>query len=142
MKLLAVKAVLNDAEAKQITDSDVKDWLDELKEVVYDAEDLLDDIATESLRCKMEYSDSQSQQVSNIFSGEEIKSRAEEITDTLEFLAQQKDALGLKEGVVDNLSNRWPTTCLVDELGCTVGMIIERRLLSFCCPITQVIRIR
>ncbi|RVX04623.1 putative disease resistance RPP13-like protein 1 [Vitis vinifera] len=48
MKLLAVKAVLNDAEAKQITNSDVKDWMDELKDAVYDAEDLVDDITTEA----------------------------------------------------------------------------------------------
>ena len=60
MKFLAVRGVLNDAEAKQITDSDVRDWVDELKDVVYDAEDLLDDIATEALRCKIE-SDSHTQ---------------------------------------------------------------------------------
>ncbi|RVW30532.1 putative disease resistance RPP13-like protein 1 [Vitis vinifera] len=58
MKFLALKAVLNDAEAKQITNSDVKDWVDELKDVMYDAEDLVDEITTEALRCKME-SDSQ-----------------------------------------------------------------------------------
>ena len=116
MKFLAVRGVLNDAEAKQITDSDVRDWVDELKDVVYDAEDLLDDIATEALRCKIE-SDSHTQ-VRNINFCEGIKSRVEDITDTLERLAQEKDVLGLKEGGVgDNLSNRWPTTCLVDESG-------------------------
>ena len=77
---------------------------------------LLDDITTEALRCKMEYSDSQTQ-VRNIISVEGIESRVEEITDTLEFLAQQKDALGLKEGVGEKLSNRWPTTSFVDESG-------------------------
>ena len=48
MKFLAVMGVLNDAEAKakKITDLDVNDWVEELKDVVYDAEDLLDDIAT------------------------------------------------------------------------------------------------
>ena len=48
MKFLAVKGVLNDAvaKAKKITDSDVNDWVEELKDVMYDAEDLLDDIAT------------------------------------------------------------------------------------------------
>ena len=66
MKLLAVQVVLNDAEAKQMTNSSVKEWVDELKDVVYDAEDLLDDITTDALRCKMEYSDSESQQVRNI----------------------------------------------------------------------------
>ncbi|CBI23836.3 unnamed protein product, partial [Vitis vinifera] len=39
MKLLAVKAVLNDAEAKQITNSDVKDWMDELKDAITDLPD-------------------------------------------------------------------------------------------------------
>ncbi|KAJ9687389.1 hypothetical protein PVL29_016039 [Vitis rotundifolia] len=115
MKLLAVKVVLNDAEAKQITNSDVKDWVDELKDAVYDAEDLLDDITTEALRCKME-SDSQTQ-VRNIISGEGIKSRVEKITDTLENLAKEKYFLGLKEGVGENWSKRWPTTSLVDKSG-------------------------
>ena len=116
IKMLAVQVVLNDAEAKQITNSAVKDWMDELKDALYEAEELLDDITTEALRCKMEYSDPQTQ-VRNIISVEGIESRVEEITYTLEFLAQQKDALGLKEGVGEKLSNRWPTTSLVDDSG-------------------------
>ena len=115
MKFMVVKGVLNDAEAKQITDPDVNDWVEELKDVVYGAEDLLDDITTEALSCKMECSDSQSQQVRNIISGVGIKSRVEEITDTLEHLAQEKDVLGLKEGVGENLSNRGMRTSLVDD---------------------------
>ncbi|RVX04619.1 putative disease resistance RPP13-like protein 1 [Vitis vinifera] len=102
MKLLEVQAVLNDAEAKQITNLAVKDWVDELKDAVYDAEDLVDDITTEALRRKME-SDSQTQ-VRNIIFGEGIESRVEEITDTLEYLSQKKDVLGLKKGVGENLS--------------------------------------
>ena len=39
IKLLTVQVVLNDAEAKQITNSAVKDWMDELKDAVYNAED-------------------------------------------------------------------------------------------------------
>eukprot|EP00261_Vitis_vinifera_P037711 XP_019078954.1 PREDICTED: putative disease resistance RPP13-like protein 1 [Vitis vinifera] len=90
MKLLEVQAVLNDAEAKQITNLAVKDWVDELKDSVYDAEDLVNDITTEALRRKME-SDSQTQ--------------------------KKKDVLGLKRGVGEKLSQRWPTTSLVDESG-------------------------
>ena len=123
IKLLAVQVVLDDAEEKQITNPHVKEWVDELKHVVYDAEDLLDEIAIKALRRKME-SDSQtiSTQVrSIILSGpnpfsQRIKSRVEEITDKLELLAQEKDVLGLKEGV-QKLSRRWPATSLVDESG-------------------------
>ncbi|KAK9283262.1 hypothetical protein L1049_011498 [Liquidambar formosana] len=52
--LLAVNAVLDDAEEKQITNAAVKRWLDELKDVFYHAEDLLDQIATEALQSKLE----------------------------------------------------------------------------------------
>ena len=137
MKFQAVKGVLNDAEAKQITDSDVSDWVDELKDVVYDAEDLLDDIATEALLCKIE-SDSHTQ-VWKINFCEGIKSRVEDITDNLERLAQEKDVLGLKEGGVgDNFSNRWPTTCLVDESGVYGKDDNSVNIVEFYGPIMQV----
>ncbi|TYI58718.1 hypothetical protein E1A91_D11G380400v1 [Gossypium mustelinum] len=45
-----IKAVLLDAEEKSVTDNLVKVWLEELKDVLYDADDLLDDFSTESLR--------------------------------------------------------------------------------------------
>ncbi|RVW24512.1 putative disease resistance RPP13-like protein 1 [Vitis vinifera] len=109
IKLLAVQVVLDDAEAKQFTKSAVKDWLDDLKDAVYDAEDLLDDITTEALRCKW----------SLMLKPAQL--RVEEITDKLEYLAQEKDVLGLKEGVGEKLSQRWPATSLVDESGEVYG---------------------
>ncbi|KAL9828724.1 putative virus X resistance protein-like, coiled-coil [Arabidopsis thaliana] len=48
--LLTITAVLIDAEEKQITNPVVEKWVNELRDVVYHAEDALDDIATESLR--------------------------------------------------------------------------------------------
>lgn len=50
--LLSVNAVINDAEVKQFGDTLVKEWLLELKDAVYDAEDLWDEIATEALKCQ------------------------------------------------------------------------------------------
>ncbi|KAK5787308.1 hypothetical protein PVK06_041962 [Gossypium arboreum] len=45
-----IKAVLLDAEEKSVTDNLTKVWLEELKDVLYDADDLLDDFSTEALR--------------------------------------------------------------------------------------------
>ncbi|KAI9071729.1 hypothetical protein K1719_046306 [Acacia pycnantha] len=44
--LEAAKVVLNDAELKQFNDRVVKDWLDELRDAVYELEDLVDEIVT------------------------------------------------------------------------------------------------
>ena len=137
IKLLAVQAVLDDAEEKQITNPHVKEWVDELKHVVYDAEDLLDEIATEALRRKME-SDSQNiaTQVRSIILSrpnpfsQGINSRVEGITDKLELLAQEKDVLGLKEGV-QKLSRRWPATSLVDESGVYGRVDSKEKIVEF-----------
>ncbi|TYH47268.1 hypothetical protein ES332_D11G399400v1 [Gossypium tomentosum] len=45
-----IKAVLLDAEKKSVTGNLVKVWLEDLKDVLYDADDLLDDFSTEALR--------------------------------------------------------------------------------------------
>ncbi|KAL3727048.1 hypothetical protein ACJRO7_031883 [Eucalyptus globulus] len=48
-----IRAVLLDAEKKQWDSEQVKLWLVRLKDVLYDAQDLLDDVATENLRWKV-----------------------------------------------------------------------------------------
>ncbi|KAI5447902.1 hypothetical protein KIW84_015375 [Lathyrus oleraceus] len=50
--LYAVEAVLNDAEHKQINDSAVNKWLDDLKDSLYVADDLLDHISTKAALSK------------------------------------------------------------------------------------------
>ncbi|KAJ9687388.1 hypothetical protein PVL29_016038 [Vitis rotundifolia] len=112
INLLAVQAVLNDAEVKQITDPHVKEW------------DLLDEISNQDLQRKMDTDPQTSaHQVWNIISNslnpfaDGVESRVEEIIDRLEFLAQQKDVLGLKQGVGEKLFQRWPSTSVVDESG-------------------------
>ncbi|PPD68253.1 hypothetical protein GOBAR_DD34866 [Gossypium barbadense] len=45
-----IKAVLLDIEEKLVTDNLVKVWLEELKDVLYDVDDLFDDFSTEALQ--------------------------------------------------------------------------------------------
>ncbi|XP_059428613.1 putative disease resistance protein RGA3 [Corylus avellana] len=48
-----IQALLEDAEERQETDSIVKKWLSKLKGAAYDAEDLLDELASEIMLCEM-----------------------------------------------------------------------------------------
>ncbi|KAM6552559.1 hypothetical protein CsatB_013321 [Cannabis sativa] len=52
--LQSANVLLNDAEQKQLGDDNVKKWLEDLKEVVYEADHVMDKINTEALRIKME----------------------------------------------------------------------------------------
>ncbi|GLT70865.1 hypothetical protein SLA2020_429180 [Shorea laevis] len=44
-----IQAVLDDADEKQHTNKAVKQWLDDLRDLAYDVEDVLDEFATEAL---------------------------------------------------------------------------------------------
>ncbi|GMJ05460.1 hypothetical protein like AT3G14470 [Hibiscus trionum] len=58
--LPGIKAVLNHAEEKQIKDEAVKTWLDDLQDLAYDADDILDDFAYQELRLKLHNTQAQS----------------------------------------------------------------------------------
>ncbi|XP_044490054.1 putative disease resistance RPP13-like protein 1 [Mangifera indica] len=113
--LLSVHAVLCDAEEKQITNSIVKRWVNELKDAVYHAEDFLDEIFTNNLQRKME------DESRGINKRVEIRNscnipRLKSIISRLEHIANTKDDLGLKESSPSaNSFPRWPSTSLVDE---------------------------
>ncbi|XP_022747780.1 putative disease resistance protein At3g14460 isoform X2 [Durio zibethinus] len=106
--LMSVNVVLGDAENKQITNPYVRSWIDELKDVVYDAEDLLD---------KIDGSHFSSSPSPNPFE-EGIESKLNDIIGRLEYLVNQKDIHGLKESCGgEKAFQRSPATSLVDESG-------------------------
>ncbi|PPD79409.1 hypothetical protein GOBAR_DD23654 [Gossypium barbadense] len=54
-----IQAVLTDAEEKQIKNEGVKKWLDDLQDLAYDVDDILDEFAYEELRLKLQKTQSQ-----------------------------------------------------------------------------------
>ncbi|ESW05644.1 hypothetical protein PHAVU_011G197400 [Phaseolus vulgaris] len=127
MNLLAIDVVAFDAEQKQFTDPRVRDWLLRAKDVVFDAEDLLDEIDYELSKSQVE---AESQSATNkvwnslkspfvTFFENEIESRMEQVTEDLEDLATQSNVLGLKKasvvGVAPGSSSRLTYTSLPNE---------------------------
>ncbi|KAI8548357.1 hypothetical protein RHMOL_Rhmol07G0267700 [Rhododendron molle] len=130
LTLIELNKVLNDAEEKQITDRAVKAWLDELKDAVYHAEDLVDEIRTEALRSKVEaeyprgkqsLQDSLISTFGGLFGRRGMNSKLEKMIGMLDQFVKAKDVLGLKEVAARKWSQtRVPTTSLVDE-SCVYG---------------------
>ncbi|XP_048495331.1 putative disease resistance RPP13-like protein 1 [Beta vulgaris subsp. vulgaris] len=126
--MLRVRRVINDAEQKQDTDPDVKNWVNEVKHAVYDAEDLLDEIHTETLRKRMESGNS-SQVISSITAtfGRMVSvldpfhqgtvSKIHIISKRFEGFSQLIDVLHLKSGLENPrvLSSSRLTSSFVDE---------------------------
>ncbi|XP_057511549.1 putative disease resistance RPP13-like protein 1 [Actinidia eriantha] len=107
--LLEIRAVLDDAQEKQITDNLVNLWLEELQDLAYHLDDLLDEFSTEALRYKLiENSQSSTNKVraliptcctrfnlgSDIFDFK-MRSRIKEITTRLQDKSKQISTLGL-----------------------------------------------
>ncbi|XP_071721767.1 putative disease resistance RPP13-like protein 1 [Rutidosis leptorrhynchoides] len=124
-----VEAVLADAEEKMFSQHAVKIWLDDLRELAYDAEDVLDEFSTESLRLKVK---AKQQAASNLstkcanlaparFTPSALKfkikigSKIDAIMSRLEAISKRKDQLCLvgRDGGASGSSYTWqsiPTT--------------------------------
>ncbi|KEH38203.1 LRR and NB-ARC domain disease resistance protein [Medicago truncatula] len=120
--LLTLQVVLDDAEEKQINNPAVKQWLDDLKDAIFDVEDLLNEISYDSLRCKVENTQAQNKtnQVLNFLSSpfnsfyREINSQMKIMCESLQLFAQHKDILGLQTKSA-RVSRRTPSSSVVNE---------------------------
>ncbi|XVE73750.1 hypothetical protein DITRI_Ditri11bG0143200 [Diplodiscus trichospermus] len=125
--LSKIQAVLEDAEERQFTDRVVKIWLDELKDLAYDIEDVLDDFSTAALRQKYnEESRTMTSKIRKYISSlfgyftfnYNMASKIKDITARLQDVVKQKDDLGLTERIGDTrdrVLRRMPSTSLVNE---------------------------
>ncbi|CAK9175691.1 unnamed protein product [Ilex paraguariensis] len=130
--LMTIRAVLSDAEAKQITEEAVKLWLNRLSDLAYDLDDLLDEIATEALahELKSEPEEATTSKVrrfiptccTNFRRSVSLKikmgPKIEEITARLQDIAKLKNDLDLRvnrEAMSNTETKRLPTSCLPIE---------------------------
>ncbi|KAL7225413.1 hypothetical protein ACSBR1_020731 [Camellia fascicularis] len=66
--LSTIRAVLLDANEQQATNNEVRDWLEKLQDVVYDVDDLLDDLSTHLLLRRLKFQTNLLQKVLIFFS--------------------------------------------------------------------------
>ncbi|OMO50181.1 Disease resistance protein [Corchorus olitorius] len=135
--LLIVDKVLSDAEEKQITNHSVQKWLYDLQDLAYDAEDLLDAIATDEGRRSQRQSEAPTmEKVINNFS-----KPLEAVHKKLKPIVEQIDVLGLKEGTRGHGGKsfpRFPTTSLVDESEVCLRNNDKAEILDFLTSDTQI----
>ncbi|KAK6928889.1 Rx, N-terminal [Dillenia turbinata] len=110
-----IKAVLDDAEEKQMKDKEVKKWLDDLLDLAYDADDVLDEIDREALQQQKKSPSDPETSSSQVHA---MLAQIKEITTRLEDIEEEKTALDLeaKRGTGPSISNkRLKTTSLLDS---------------------------
>ncbi|PSS09924.1 Disease resistance RPP13-like protein [Actinidia chinensis var. chinensis] len=128
-----IEAVLADAEEKQITERGIQIWLEDLEDLAYDLDDVLDEIATEALRRKLMHQEQPastskvraliptcctSLSPSTLLSDFRMKSKLDEITPRLQDLFERRSGLGLRKvAAVASArgSQRTETTSLIHE---------------------------
>ncbi|KEH33329.1 NB-ARC domain disease resistance protein, putative [Medicago truncatula] len=111
--LFALQAVLVDAEQKQFKDLPVKQWLDDLKDAIFDAEDLLDLISYHVLKSTVEKTPVD--QLQNLPSTIKINSKMEKMCKRLQTFVHQKDTLGLQRTVSGGVSSRTPSSSVLNQ---------------------------
>ncbi|KAJ9158621.1 hypothetical protein P3X46_024186 [Hevea brasiliensis] len=130
--LKRIYLVLDDAEERQWENPLVKMWVSDLRDLAYDAEDVLDELATEAQRRKLQAEPlaraskvrkiistvSASMNLTTLKFSTEIVSKIEGISTRLDEIIKEKEDLHLgmcTRGRTNQMRARLPTTSLVNE---------------------------
>lgn len=92
-KLFSIDALADDAEHKQFTDQRVRNWLLEAEDVVFDAEDLLDEIDYELTKCQVEAVSQSTNKVMKLLKSFSLSSFQKEIESRMEQILEKIDLL-------------------------------------------------
>ncbi|CAL5330700.1 unnamed protein product [Camellia sinensis] len=129
-KLAEIRAFLDDAEEKQIENRYVKMWLEELTDLAYDMDDILDEFDTEALQCKLtsetQVASTKKRKWYTRFNPTTLlsdftksyTSKIEEITTRLQNIFEGGRGLGLQNIVAGESAkarHRSPSTCFIHE---------------------------
>ncbi|KAL4567629.1 hypothetical protein LXL04_023218 [Taraxacum kok-saghyz] len=124
--LIQIKAFLNDAAQKEISDEAVKGWLNGLQHLAYDIDDVLDDLATEAMNRELtEESEGCSSSMvrkliptccMNFSLSSRMQGKLDDIATKLQELVEEKDKLGLtvKSESLKPMNSRRLQTSLID----------------------------
>ncbi|KAL3749047.1 hypothetical protein ACJRO7_010183 [Eucalyptus globulus] len=124
--LVTINAVVDDAEEKQLSGNClVKLWLDDVRDLAFDIEDLLDefDIKATQVKLEVESKTSRGQWKRKFFSFTQpgslvFDTKVQDINGRLEAIFKRKASLGLGENVVykpNNINKRDPTSSLPES---------------------------
>ncbi|XP_052880912.1 putative disease resistance RPP13-like protein 1 [Gossypium arboreum] len=92
-----IQAVLDDAEEKQIKNMGVKKWLEDLQDLAYDVDDILDEFAYEEFRLNLQDTQAQYFPPTSFQFKNSMITKVKDITDRLNSLTTRRSSLGLSE---------------------------------------------
>ncbi|XP_015947869.2 putative disease resistance RPP13-like protein 1 [Arachis duranensis] len=125
--LLGAEALVADAEMKQFGNPSVRKWLDNLRDAVYCAEDLLDTVLAKAATQKEESSSWWSLSIFINRDRDDMVEKMEGVVTRIEDLGKQKDFLGLEKIPTGGSSWRTPTSSL--ERGNVYGREDDKKAL-------------
>eukprot|EP00258_Populus_trichocarpa_P021943 XP_024437962.1 putative disease resistance protein RGA4 isoform X7 [Populus trichocarpa] len=128
--LLAIQSVLEDADRQQVKDKAVRDWLNKLKDVCYDLDDVLDEWSTAILRWKMEEAEENTRSrqkmrcsflkspcfcLNQVVQRRDIALKIKEVSEKVNDIAKERAMFGFELYRVTDELQRLTTTSFVDE---------------------------